>query len=71
MSIITTIITIVLSLIYMGFIIHAVGFQSLNEMKHKFWKNQPIVGKVLLTIFYLPAWALKFLRIGMDFLVKS
>jgi hypothetical protein len=55
----------------MGFIIHAVGFQSLNEMKHKFWKNQPVVGKVLLTIFYLPAWALKFPRIGMDFLVKS
>ena len=71
MTIITTIIAIVLTLIYIGFIIHAVGFQSLAEMKSKFWKNQPVVGKVLLTIFYLPAWALKFLRIGMDFVVKQ
>ena len=71
MSIITIIITIVLSLIYAGFIVNAVGFRSLAYMKTKFWENQPIIGKVLLTIFYLPAWILKYLRIGIDFIVKQ
>ena len=71
MNIITTIIIVILSLIYVGFIIHAVAFSSIKEMKAKFWKNQPIVGKVLLTIFYLPAWVLKYLRVGMDFCVKQ
>lgn len=67
---ILTIIAIILGLIYAGFIIQATGWMTINDMKTKFWKEQNIVGKVLLNIFYLPAWALKLLRIALVVVVK-
>lgn len=57
------IIAIVLALIYAGFIVHATGFLTIEDMKTKFWSNQPIVGKVLLTAFYLPACPCRLLSV--------
>ena len=65
-----TIILIVLGVIYAGFIIQATGWMTIIDMKTKFWKEQNIVGKILLNIFYLPAWALKLLRITLVAVVK-
>lgn len=65
-----TIIAIILGLIYAGFIIQATGWMTINDMKRKFWDEQTVIGKVLLNIFYLPAWALKLLRIALVAVVK-
>ena len=65
-----TIIAIILCLIYAGFIIQATGWMTINDMKRRFWDEQTIIGKVLLNIFYLPAWALKLLRIALVTVVK-
>ena len=67
---ILTIIAIILGLIYAGFIIQATGWMTINDMKEKFWDEQTVLGKVLLNIFYLPAWALKLLRIALVAVVK-
>lgn len=67
---ILTIIAIILGLIYAGFIIQATGWMTINDMKEKFWDEQTVIGKVLLNIFYLPAWALKLLRIALVAVVK-
>lgn len=67
---ILTIIAIILGLIYAGFIIQATGWMTINDMKKKFWDEQTVIGKVLLNIFYLPAWALKLLRIALVAVVK-
>lgn len=65
-----TVIAIILGLIYAGFIIQATGWMTINDMKKKFWDEQTVIGKVLLNIFYLPAWALKLLRIALVAVVK-
>lgn len=65
-----TIITVIFCLIYAGFIIQATGWMTINDMKKKFWDEQTVIGKVLLNIFYLPAWALKLLRIALVAVVK-
>lgn len=65
-----TIFLIVLGVIYAGFIIQATGWMTINDMKRKFWDEQTVIGKVLLNIFYLPAWALKLLRIALVAVVK-
>jgi hypothetical protein len=65
-----TIVTIILGLIYAGFIVQATGWMTINDMKRKFWDEQAVIGKVLLNAFYLPAWALKLLRIALVAIVK-
>lgn len=65
-----TIITVIFCLIYAGFIIQATGWMTINDMKRKFWDEQTVIGKILLNIFYLPAWALKLLRIALVAVVK-
>lgn len=64
------ILAIILGAIYAGFIIQATGWMTIGDMKKKFWDEQTVVGKVLLNAFYLPAWALKFLRIALVAIVK-
>lgn len=65
-----TIITVIFCLIYAGFIIQATGWMTINDMKRKFWDEQTVIGKILLNIFYLPAWVLKLLRIALVAVVK-
>lgn len=35
-------------------------YYPISAMREDFWENQSIIGKILATIFYIPAWILKF-----------
>ena len=61
---------IIILCVYVAFNIVTSKMIPAAEMKHRYIDGQCVVGKIAANIFYSPAWLLKGLKIGVNFLVK-
>lgn len=57
-----SIIGVVLAIIYFSYNVLIAKLMSAKRMKQEFIDNQCSVGKILVNIFYAPAWLLKGLK---------
>ena len=61
---------IIILCVYVAFNIVTSNMIPAAEMKRRYIDGQCVVGRIAANVFYFPAWLLKGLKIGVNFLVK-